>query len=98
MLIEPLHFAEALFHYRVFFQVVVHSQVHLCLMCTILIMGKSWMMIKDRLKSKEYVQGDHSFLEFAAKNLGPQDEIRCPCVDCLNGTKFSPHVVRLHLI
>ncbi|KAL7222361.1 hypothetical protein ACSBR1_024125 [Camellia fascicularis] len=32
------------------------------------------------------------------KNLGLQDEIRCPCVDCLNGTKFSRHVVRLHLI
>ncbi|KAL7205079.1 hypothetical protein ACSBR2_018073 [Camellia fascicularis] len=61
-------------------------------------MDKSWMMIKDRLKSKEYLQGVQSFIEFATKNLGPQDEIRCPCVDCLNGTKFTPHVVRLHLI
>ncbi|XP_028098367.1 uncharacterized protein LOC114298062 [Camellia sinensis] len=61
-------------------------------------MDKSWMMIQDRLKSKEYLEGVQSFIEFATKNLGPQDEIRCPCVDCLNGTKFSRHVVRLHLI
>ncbi|KAL7218732.1 hypothetical protein ACSBR2_011915 [Camellia fascicularis] len=61
-------------------------------------MDKSWMMIKDWLKSKEYLEGVQSFIEFATKNLGPQDEIHCPCVDCLNGTKFSRHVVRLHLI
>ncbi|KAL7212485.1 hypothetical protein ACSBR2_015222 [Camellia fascicularis] len=61
-------------------------------------MDKSWMMIKDRLKSKEYLEDVQSFLEFATKNLGPQDEIRCSCVDCLNGTKFSRHVVQLHLI
>ncbi|KAL7227024.1 hypothetical protein ACSBR1_021987 [Camellia fascicularis] len=61
-------------------------------------MDKSWMMIKDRLKSKEYLEAVQLFIEFAKKNLGPQDEIRCPCVNCLNGTKFSRHVVRLHLI
>ncbi|KAL7207974.1 hypothetical protein ACSBR1_029845 [Camellia fascicularis] len=61
-------------------------------------MDKSWMMIEDRLKSKEYLEGVQSFIDFAMQNLGPQDEIRCPCVDCLNGTKFSPHVVQLHLI
>ncbi|XP_028101002.1 uncharacterized protein LOC114300310 [Camellia sinensis] len=61
-------------------------------------MDKSWMMIEHRLKSKEYLQGVQSFIDFATHNLGPQDEIRCPCVDCLNGTKFSPHVVWLHLI
>ncbi|CAL5378063.1 unnamed protein product [Camellia sinensis] len=72
--------------------------VHLRLMCTVPRMDKSWMMTTDRLKSKEYVQGVQSFLEFATKNLGPQDEIRCPCVDCLNGTKLPRHVVRLHLL
>ncbi|KAF5934443.1 hypothetical protein HYC85_030614 [Camellia sinensis] len=56
-------------------------------------MDKSWMMIQDWLKSKEYLEGVQSFIEFATKNLGPMDEIRCPCVDCLNGTKFSRHVV-----
>ncbi|CAL5381828.1 unnamed protein product [Camellia sinensis] len=61
-------------------------------------MDKSLMMIKDRLKSKEYQQGVKSFIEFAMKNLGPKDDIRCPCVDCLNGTKFSRQVVWLHLI
>ncbi|KAL7260719.1 hypothetical protein ACSBR1_006394 [Camellia fascicularis] len=61
-------------------------------------MDKSWMMITDRLKSKEYIQGVQSFMEFATKNLRPQDEIRCPCVDCLNGTKLPRHVVRLHLL
>ncbi|CAL5322266.1 unnamed protein product [Camellia sinensis] len=61
-------------------------------------MDKSWMMIKDRLKSKEYQQGVKSFIDFATKDLGPHDDIRCPFVDCLNGTKHSPQVVRLHLI
>ncbi|KAL7246828.1 hypothetical protein ACSBR2_001856 [Camellia fascicularis] len=61
-------------------------------------MDKSWMMIKDRLKSKEYQQGVQSFINFAMKNLGPQDDIRCPYVDYLNDTKFSQQVVWLHLI
>ncbi|CAL5327739.1 unnamed protein product [Camellia sinensis] len=61
-------------------------------------MDKSWMMINDRLKSKEYQQGVKSFIDFATKNLGSQDDIRCPCVDCLNGTKHSRKVVWLHLI
>ena len=56
------------------------------------------MMITDRLKSKENAQCVLSFIEFSTKNLEPQDEIRCPCVDCLNGTKLPRHVVRLHLI
>ena len=55
-------------------------------------------MIKDRFKSKEYLEVVQSFIEFATKNLGLQDEIRCPCVDCWNDTKFSRQVVRLHLI
>ncbi|XP_028125191.1 uncharacterized protein LOC114322108 [Camellia sinensis] len=61
-------------------------------------MDKSWMMIKDRLKSKEYQQGVKSFIDFAMKDLGPHGDIRCPCVDCLNGTKHSRQVVWLHLI
>ena len=67
-------------------------------MCTDPIMDKSWMMITYWLKSKEYLKGVQLFIEFATKNLGLEDEIHCPCVDCLNGTKFSRHVVRLHLI
>ncbi|KAL7193038.1 hypothetical protein ACSBR2_024788 [Camellia fascicularis] len=61
-------------------------------------MDKSWMMIKDRLKGKEYQQGVKSFIDFATKDLGPHDDICCPCVDCLNGTKHSRQVVWLHLI
>ena len=49
-------------------------------------MGKSWIMIRDRLKSKEYQQGVKSFIDFSTKDLGLHDNIRCPCVDCLNGT------------
>ena len=59
-------------------------------------MDKSWMMIKDMLK--KYQQGVKSFIDFATKDLGPHDDIRCPCVNCLNGTKHSPQDVRLHLI
>ncbi|KAL7169331.1 hypothetical protein ACSBR2_034389 [Camellia fascicularis] len=61
-------------------------------------MDKSWMMIKDKLKSKEYQQGVKSFIDFATKDLGPHDDIRCPCVDCLNGTKHNQQVVWLYLI
>ncbi|XP_028119495.1 uncharacterized protein LOC114316985 [Camellia sinensis] len=61
-------------------------------------MDKSWMMIRDRLKSKEHQQGVKSFIDFATKDLGLHDDIRCPCVDFLNGTKHSRQVVRLHLI
>ncbi|XP_028110617.1 uncharacterized protein LOC114309116 [Camellia sinensis] len=61
-------------------------------------MDKSWMMINNRLTSKEYQQGVKSFLDFATTNLGPHDEIRCPCVDCMNDTKFSRQVVWTHLI
>ncbi|KAF7152157.1 hypothetical protein RHSIM_Rhsim01G0140400 [Rhododendron simsii] len=31
-------------------------------------------------------------------NLGPQPKIRCPCIDCLNSTKLSSVVVKIHLI
>ncbi|KAL7189265.1 hypothetical protein ACSBR1_039002 [Camellia fascicularis] len=56
------------------------------------------MLINNSLTSKEYQQGLKSFLDFATANLGPHDEIRCPCVDCMNGTKFSSQVVWTHLI
>ncbi|XP_028051481.1 uncharacterized protein LOC114256101 [Camellia sinensis] len=61
-------------------------------------MDKSWMTINNRLTSKEYQQGVKSFLDFATANLGVDDEIRCPCVDCINGTKYSRQVVWMHLI
>ncbi|CAL5433049.1 unnamed protein product [Camellia sinensis] len=61
-------------------------------------MDKSWMTINNRLTSKEYQQGVKSFLDFATANLGVEDEIRCPCVDCINGTKYSRQVVWMHLI
>ncbi|KAL7264045.1 hypothetical protein ACSBR1_002077 [Camellia fascicularis] len=61
-------------------------------------MDKSWMMINNRLTSKEYQQGVKSFLDFATANLGLEDEISCPCVDCINGTKYSRQVVWMHLI
>ncbi|XP_028087696.1 uncharacterized protein LOC114288392 [Camellia sinensis] len=61
-------------------------------------MDKSWMTINNRLTSKEYQQGVKSFLDFATANLGVEDEIRCPCIDCINGTKYSRQVVWMHLI
>ncbi|KAL7228259.1 hypothetical protein ACSBR2_007046 [Camellia fascicularis] len=56
-------------------------------------MDKSWMTINNRLTSQEYQQGVKSFLDFATENLGIEDEIRCPRVDCINGTKHSRQVV-----
>lgn len=61
-------------------------------------MDKSWMTIKNRLTSTEYKEGVNSFIKFAMANVGLQDEIRCPCVDCLNGKKLSIKAVKIHLI
>ncbi|KAL7183088.1 hypothetical protein ACSBR1_041714 [Camellia fascicularis] len=61
-------------------------------------MDNSLMTINNRLTSKEYQQGVKSLLNFAMENLGVEDEIRCPCVDCINGTKYSRQVVWMHLI
>lgn len=60
-------------------------------------MDKSWMAIKDRWSS-EYREGVESFLEFAMANLEQQDEIRCPCIDCLNSKSLRIQEVRIHLI
>ncbi|KAF5933612.1 hypothetical protein HYC85_029783 [Camellia sinensis] len=56
------------------------------------------MMINNRLTSKEYEQGVKAFLDFSTTHLGVEDEIRCPCVDCINGTKYSRQVVWMYLI
>lgn len=61
-------------------------------------MDKSWMMIKNRLKSKEYREGVKSFIDFAKANVGLGEDIWCPCVDCMNGEKQSIEVVKIHLV
>ncbi|KAH7834644.1 hypothetical protein Vadar_018188 [Vaccinium darrowii] len=61
-------------------------------------MDKSWMTIKNRIKSKEYREGVNSFIEFAKANVGLGDDIWCPCVKCMNVKKQSTDDVKIHLI
>ncbi|KAF7131579.1 hypothetical protein RHSIM_Rhsim09G0057000 [Rhododendron simsii] len=60
-------------------------------------MDKSWMTIKNRL-SKEYRNGVNSFVDFAVTNLGSDDQIRCPCLKCMNVERHFSIVVAFHLI
>lgn len=53
-------------------------------------MDKSWMSIRNRLSS-EYREGVKSFLQFAMTNVGLDNRIRCPCMDCLN---FEHHTFK----
>ncbi|KAH7853294.1 hypothetical protein Vadar_000966 [Vaccinium darrowii] len=56
------------------------------------------MTIKNRIKSKEYREGVNSFIEFAKANVGLEDDIWCPCVDCMNDKKRTTNDVKIHLI
>ncbi|XP_028085670.1 uncharacterized protein LOC114286676 [Camellia sinensis] len=60
--------------------------------------NKSWMTIKNRLSSKEYQEVVNSFIEFVMRNVGLEDKIRCPCINCLNDKIHVNHIVRIHLI
>ncbi|XP_028077760.1 uncharacterized protein LOC114279671 [Camellia sinensis] len=59
---------------------------------------KGWMTIKNRLSSREYQKGVNSFIEFVKINVGFEDKIRCPCIDCFNDKIHTSHVVKIHLI
>ena len=48
--------------------------------------------------SIEHVQGVESFMKFVKDHLGPECDIRCPCVDCLNVHIHSQDVVASHLL
>ena len=61
-------------------------------------MDKSWMTIRNRMSSKVYKTGVQAFIDFAVAELGPVDEIRCPCIDCLNRKTLSLQLVKFHLI
>ncbi|KAF7152217.1 hypothetical protein RHSIM_Rhsim01G0128800 [Rhododendron simsii] len=61
-------------------------------------MDKSWMTIKNRIKSKEYREGVQSFVAFAKENVGLGEDIWCPYVDCKNDKKQSIEVVKIHLM
>ncbi|KAL7254801.1 hypothetical protein ACSBR1_009032 [Camellia fascicularis] len=56
------------------------------------------MTMKNRLSSREYQEGVNSFIEFVMRNVGFEDKLRCPCVDCLNEKIHTIYVVRIHLI
>ncbi|XP_028110420.1 uncharacterized protein LOC114308923 [Camellia sinensis] len=60
-------------------------------------MDKSWMSIRNRLSS-EYREGVKSFLQFAMTNVGVDNRIRCPCMDCLNFEHHTFKDVEYHLI
>ncbi|KAL7224464.1 hypothetical protein ACSBR1_025840 [Camellia fascicularis] len=60
-------------------------------------MDKSWMSIRNRLSS-EYREGVKSFLQFAMTNVGIDNRICCPCMDCLNFDHHTFKDVEYHLI
>ncbi|KAL7253922.1 hypothetical protein ACSBR1_008294 [Camellia fascicularis] len=61
-------------------------------------MDKSWMTIPNQITSRDYKEGMKSFIEFAMENKGSDDEIWCPCVECVNGKRHNSNVVKIHLI
>ncbi|XP_047339972.1 uncharacterized protein LOC124943518 [Impatiens glandulifera] len=59
---------------------------------------KKWMdLINDRI-GNEYGKGVEKFLDYAFERLGPTNEIRCPCVKCVNVDSGSRELVQMHLI
>ncbi|XP_028114517.1 uncharacterized protein LOC114312475 [Camellia sinensis] len=60
-------------------------------------MDKSWMLLKNRMSS-QYRDGVKAFVQFAMMNVGPNDKIRCPCMDCLNCERHTCKIVEYHLV
>ncbi|KAL7212209.1 hypothetical protein ACSBR2_014975 [Camellia fascicularis] len=60
-------------------------------------MDRSWMSIRNRL-SLEYREGAKSFLQFAMTNVGLDNRIGCPCMDCLNFEHHTFKDLEYHLI
>ncbi|KAL7228949.1 hypothetical protein ACSBR2_007613 [Camellia fascicularis] len=60
-------------------------------------MEKSWISIKNRLSS-EYREAVKSFLQFAMTNVGLDNRIRCPRMDCLNFENHTIEDVEYHLL
>ncbi|CAN1159516.1 hypothetical protein LINPERHAP2_LOCUS22757 [Linum perenne] len=59
--------------------------------------NKDWMnLLHDRL-GEEYTRGVTEFLNYAFQRNGGGDEIRCPCVKCMNGRLENRDTVRVHL-
>ncbi|XP_073098871.1 uncharacterized protein [Elaeis guineensis] len=58
---------------------------------------KNRMKLNDRA-SMEYINGVHSFLNFAFGQPTVSDRIRCPCTKCRNTVFKGRHEVRAHLI
>ncbi|XP_028125055.1 uncharacterized protein LOC114321997 [Camellia sinensis] len=60
-------------------------------------MDKSWMLLKNRMSS-QHRDGVKAFVQFAMMNVGPNDKIRCPCMDCLNCEQHTCKIVEYHLV
>jgi hypothetical protein len=60
-------------------------------------MDRSWVKLKNRT-SDTYLQGIRSFLEFAYRDIGADDNIACPCKFCANLYTQSADVVFAHLV
>ena len=61
-------------------------------------MNRQWMYNADR-RSKEYVDGMHSFLEVAKANKKPKGFMCCPCSQCRNEKYHADwRTLHLHLI
>lgn len=59
-------------------------------------MDRNWMRLPNRL-CKEYIDGIKSFMDVAKKCVDKNNQVRCPCVKCMN-VFFKPlDVVENHL-
>ncbi|CAN1145411.1 hypothetical protein LINPERHAP2_LOCUS14663 [Linum perenne] len=59
-------------------------------------MDKSWMSKKTF--SIDYIEGVKSFMHFVEDHIGRDDDIHCPCKNCLNVYIEPQEVVLAHLM
>ena len=61
-------------------------------------MDKSWILIKNRIFSKEYRDGVDHFIAKASFHLNEENKTRCPCVKCLNYQFHDLVTVKRHIL
>ena len=55
---------------------------------------KSWIHLNQNCP--EYEAGLKKFIEKARLHVNKEGKIRCPCVQCYNGSWHKPDLVKLH--
>lgn len=58
--------------------------------------NKDWMDLVDDRLNEAYDKGVQSFLNYAFKRTGENNEIRCPCIKCSNTYSGTREIVETH--